>query len=287
MTDTQTLTQFTISYNAKGELQNHTISAGDLGNAILGMNDLITNAAKIVSGGSSEAALKVIAPAKEGSLEIIFAILADPLTTSEVMKNVGIGVSTALASTATVMGVVDRLKDKKIDRVVLHKDTGKATIYSGDEAIETSSKVANLVSSKDIRQALHKVIQAPLKGRESAAIKFFTDGETTELGEAEIAAFKPIRTDVPEKETKTSTQRVVRFTKLNFKSKRGWTVQSGDGFEASVTIKDEGFLSRVLANEEAFQKDKRYTVEIETTETVNVSGTHVKYAIIRVINEVD
>ncbi|MEH6508431.1 hypothetical protein, partial [Halopseudomonas aestusnigri] len=240
-----------------------------------------------LSNGSSEAALKVIAPAKEGSLEIIFAILADPVTTVEVMKNVGIGVATAITSTATAMGVLDRLKDKKIDRVVLHKNTGKATIYSGDETIETSAKVANLVSSKDIRQALHKVIQAPLKGRESAAIKFVTENETTELGEAEIAAFNPIRSDIPEKETTTSIQRIVRFTKLNFNSKRGWTVQSGDGFEASVTIKDEGFLNRVLANEEAFQKDKRYTVEIEKTETVNISGTHVKYAIIRVINEID
>ncbi|MEH6510348.1 hypothetical protein, partial [Halopseudomonas aestusnigri] len=51
MTTPQTLTQFTISYDAKGELQSHTINAGDLGNAILGMNELITNAAKIVREG--------------------------------------------------------------------------------------------------------------------------------------------------------------------------------------------------------------------------------------------
>ena len=50
--------------------------------------------------------------------------------------------------------------------------------------------------------------------------------------------------------------------------------------EARELIGPRGF-------EEAFQKDKRYTVEIEKTETVNISGTHVKYAIIRVINEID
>ena len=64
-------TVFTISYDAKGDLASHTIDARDLGMAIIGMNDLITKAADIVSNGSSEADLKVVAPAKEGSLEIV------------------------------------------------------------------------------------------------------------------------------------------------------------------------------------------------------------------------
>lgn len=278
-------TEFTISYDAPGDLTNHTIDAKDLGNSIIGMHDLITKSAAIVSNGSSEADLKVIAPAKEGSLEIVYAILADPVTTLAVMKNIGIGVVSAAASAATAIGVMDRLKDRKIERVVIDAKTQKATLYTNDGEIETTGKVAQLVASKEIRQALHKVIQAPLQGREGAKIKFISEQATNELDEDEIKNFNPIKSDVKEKETKTTFQKVVQFTKLNFKSRRGWTIQSEDAFEASVTIQDDAFLQKVAKNEEAFQKDKLYTVEIEKTETINISGTQTKHAIVRVVNE--
>jgi len=278
-------TNFTISYEATGDLQKHTINARELGNAIIGMNDLITTAAKIVSNGSSEAFLKVVAPAKEGSLEIIFAIVADPVTTLAVMKNIGIGVATAAGSAATAIGVMDRIKDKKIDKVVIDAKTKKATILTKDSSIETTSHVAQLISSKEVRQALHKVIQAPLQGRENAKISFISKDNTVSLSEEEIKNFTPIKSDVKEKETKSTIQKVVQFTKLNFKSKRGWTIQSTDGLIASVTVQDELFMAKVSANEEAFQKDKLYTIELEKTETINISGSHTKYAIVRVINE--
>lgn len=280
-------TEFKISYDAPGDLKDHTIDAKNLGNSIIGMHDLITKAAEIVSNGSSEADLKVVAPAKEGSLEIIFAIVADPVTTLAVMKNIGIGVAAAAASTATAIGVLDRLKDNKIERVIVDAKTQKATLFTKEGEIETTSKVAQLVASKDIRQALHKVIQAPLQGREGAKIKLITDTVTNELDEDEIKNFNPIRSDVTEKEEITKFQKVIFFTKLSFKSGRGWTIQGQDGFEATVNIKDKDFLSKVAKNEEAFQKDKLYTVELEKTETTNISGTHVKYAIVRVINELN
>nr|WP_172456544.1 hypothetical protein [Pseudomonas amygdali] len=52
-----------------------------------------------------------------------------------------------------------------------------------------------------------------------------------------------------------------------------------------MTIRDDAFLSKVAANEEAFQKDKFYTVEIQKTETINISGAKTSYDIVRVISE--
>lgn len=285
--DKHTQTEFTISYDATGDLENHKINAKDLGNAIIGMHDLITKAANIVSNGSSEAELKVIAPAKEGSLEIVFAIVADPLTTMTVMKSIGIGVAGAMASAATALGIIDRLKDTKIDRVIIDAKTKEATLITADGPIKTNAHVAQLVSSKEIRQALHKVVQAPLQGRDAATIAFISNETEVILAEPEIKSFTPVRSDVTEKETKETTQKVVHFTKLNFKSRRGWTIQSTDGLEASVTIRDDEFMAKVAANEEAFQKDKLYTVELEKTETINISGTKTKYDIVRVINELN
>lgn len=283
----QTQTEFTISYDAPGDLENHQINAKDLGNAIVGMYDLITKAASIVSNGSSEAELKVIAPAQEGSLSIIFAIVADPLTTMTIMKSIGIGVSGAVASAATAMGIIDRLKDKKIDRIVVDAKTKEATLFTKDGEIKTTSDVAQLVSSRDIRQALHKIVQAPLQGRDNATISFISEDAEVVLAETEIKNFTPIRSDVTEKETKEKLQKVVQFTKLNFKSRRGWTIQSRDGLEVSVGIRDDAFLAKVASNQEAFQKDKFYTVDLEKIDTTNVSGTKTKYDIVRVINELN
>jgi len=280
-------TEFKISYDAVGDLEKHRINAKDLGNAIIGMHELISTSARIVSNGASEADLMVIAPAKEGSLEVVFAILADPITTTTIMKSIGLGVVGAAASVGTALGIMDRVKDKKIERVVIDQKTKKAILHTKDEAIETTSDVAQLVSSKEIRQSLHKVIQAPLKGRAGAKISFVAGNETTTLAEEAINNFTPIRSDIMERETKERFQKVVQFTKLNFKSKRGWTSQSQDGLETSVTIKDDGFMGKVRANEEAFKKDKLYTVELEKTETTNVSGTSTKYDILRVVNELN
>lgn len=278
-------TEFKISYDATGDLNQHQINAKDLGNAIVGMYDLITKAAEIVSNGSSSADLKVVAPAKEGSLEVIFAIIADPLTALTVLKTIGIGAASAATGVGTAIGIMDRIRDKKIDRVVVDHATQKAVLETKDGKIETDSKVALLVSNKEIRQALNKVIQAPVQGRPDAKVSFTVDNESITLEEDRIQSFTQIRSDVTESETTRTYQKTVRFTKLSFKSKRGWYIQSTDGMEASVSIKDATFLQKIASNQEAFKKETLYTVEIAETTTVNVSGSKVRYAIVRVINE--
>ena len=284
MTD-KIVTEFTISYDAQGELAHHQIKAKDLGSAIIGMDDLITKSAKIVSNGSSEANLSVIAPAKEGSLQIIYSIFADPLTTTTVLSSIGIYGGAAIATSASAIGIIERIKDKKIDKVVINATKKTATITVDGQEIQTSSDVAQLVSSKEIRQALHKVIQGPLQGKTNPKISFKTANSTFTLDEDEINNFKPLKTDLTEKENISTFQKVVQFTKLNFKGKRGWSISSEDGFESSVSILDNDFMTKVAANEEAFQKYKMYNVEIQKKETTDLSGTRTSYAIVRVLNE--
>ncbi|VVM99994.1 hypothetical protein [Pseudomonas fluorescens] len=285
--DDKVVTEFTISYDAKGQLAHHQISAKDLGSAILGMDELITKSAKIVSNGSSEANLSVVAPAKKGSLEIIYSIFADPLTTNTVLKSIGIIGGAAVAASASAIGIIDRIKDKKIEKVVINARKKTAVITVDGKEIETSSDVAQLVSSKEIRQALHKVIQGPLQGKDSPKVSFRAQGSITTLQEAEIVNFKPIKADLTEKVNVDSFRKNIQFTKLNFKGKRGWSIASKDGFEATVTIQDEEFMLKVADNEEAFLKDKFYMVKIEKKEIIDLSGTRTTYAIVKVYGEVN
>ncbi|KTT24233.1 hypothetical protein SB14R_10310 [Pseudomonas oryzihabitans] len=278
---------FTISYDADGDLQDHKIDAKVLGQAIVSMDELITEAAKIVSNGSSEADLKVVAPAKEGSLEIVYSIVSDQQTANAVMAALGIGAGLVAAGTATALSVIERIKDKKIDRIsVSNKKAHKATIEVDGEEIETPIAVANLVSNRAIRQALHNTIFAPLKGKENAKVSFVTgENAKVELHEESVKSIVPLKSGSLEQVKINVFQKVVSFTKLNFKSRSSWSIQSADGFEAGVTIADKNFFDKVNANQEAFQKDKLYTVEIEHKETKGPSGDRNSYKIIRVINE--
>lgn len=276
------VTEFKISYDATGDLEHHQIKAKDLGAAIIGMDDLITKSAKIVSNGSSEASLSVVAPAVEGSLEIIYSIFADPLTTVTVLKSIGIIGGAAFAASGSAIGIIDRIKDKKIDRVFINAQEKTAIVTVDGEEIETSSDVAQLISSKEVRQALHAVIQGPMQGKDNPKISFISSDSIVTLQEPEIANFKPLKTDLTEKIETTTILKIIKFTKLNFKGRRGWSIASEDGFEAAVTILDDEFMQKIAANEEAFQKDKSYNVEIQKKDVTDLSGTRTSYAILKV-----
>ncbi|WP_260958433.1 DUF7946 domain-containing protein [Pseudomonas citri] len=285
--DEKVETVFAISYDAEGsELANHMIDAKSLGNAILGMDELIKAAAKIVSNGSSEAKLKVLAPAQEGSLEVVFAILADPITTKALLAGVGL-ITTGLAvGSATAISVIERLKDRKIDRYSVDVNTKIATLEVEGEKIEIPERIAQLVTDKTVRAALHKVIKAPVENIEGARVKLLGENNTVEVEIApeKIGLFDPLKVGSLEEVVTETNQVVVKFIALNFKGKTGWRIQTRDGFECAVHIADEGFMQKVTANEEAFQKDKLYTVDLEHEQTRRPGNTKNTYTIKRVIN---
>lgn len=280
-------TQFSISYDAEGDLSKHVIDAKALGNAILGMDDLIKSAAKIVSNGTSEAKLKVVAPAQEGSLEVIFAIIANPLTTKAIMASIGIATTGIAVGKATAISIIERLQDRKIDRITVDVNTKIATIEVDGEKIEAPERVAQLVADKTVRSALHKIIKAPVENLNGAKVKFLgaSNNIEVEIATENIQAFEPMKTGSLEEVTVVANEIVVKFTALNFKGKNGWRIQSREGFECSTSIEDETFMKKVGANEEAFQKDKLYTVELEHTQTKSPGRTRNDYVIKRVINE--
>lgn len=284
--DGKILTQFTISYDAEGDLAHHVIDAKALGNAIIGMDDLVTAAAKILSNGSSEADLKVVAPAKEGSLEVLFAIFADPLTTNAILSGVGIMGGSLVAGTATVVSVIEKIKDRKIDKITVDINTKIATIEVDGEKIEMPEKIAKLVTDQKVRNSLYKVIKAPVANLEGATVKFLGTDKKIELSisSEDIQHYEPIKVGSLEESTVELETAVITFTTLNFKGKKGWRVRKSDGAEHGVNIDDEDFMAKVRANQEAFQKDKQYTVELEHTLTASPSGNKNSYVIKRVVS---
>lgn len=281
--------RFTISYDAPEDiLEDHEIDAKDLGEAILGMNTLVSETAKLISNGSAEVKLKVAAPAKEGSLEVVFALLADPLIAAKVLGVLGIS-HVGVFTGSTVFELVKQIKNRKILSVVIEGDSETAKLVTSDGEITANKYVARLVSDSKVREALHKVVQAPLAGKEGASFKILDAKHVpvAEVTREHIDDFSQLPKGSLEEVAVSTEVLTVRFEQINFGSKKGWRVVLPDGTEHSATINDGAFLERVGKNQQSFQKEDRYEVRMQTTTTYRPTRSTVERAIVEVIRNWD
>ena len=277
--------KFTISYDAKeSSFSDHEINAKDLGEAILGMHNLIEETAKVISNGSAEVNLKVTTPAKEGSIEVVFALLADPVTTLKVLGVLGFTAQASAIAGGSLIELVQQIRNKKITSITIEGDSENATIMTADGPIEANKSLAKLVTNNKIRDALHKVIQAPLTGKKDATFKVIgssaqpiikiKDNEVNDFARLPKGTLEEISID-------TETIRA-SFAQINFESSKGWRIRNHDGSEYATVIKDRAFLDKVNKNQQAFQKDDIYEMVLETTTTSRPTRSTIDRAITKV-----
>lgn len=281
--------RFTISYDAPEDiLEQHEIAAKDLGEAILGMHTLIEETARLISSGTAEVKLKVTTPAKEGSLEVVFALLADPLVAAKVLATLGLAVHASVFAGSTVIELVKQLNNRKITSVVI-EDNGEATISTTDGIIKATKDVARLVSDTKVREALHKVVQAPLNGKAGATFKVLDEDNTqvSTVTTEDISDFAPLPKGTLEEVTSKTEVVTITFSQVNFGSKKGWRIVMPDGTEHPASLQHGAFLEKVNKNQQSFQKDDRYEVRLETTVTHRPTRSTIDRAIVEVIRNWD
>ena len=277
--------KFTISYDAKeSSLSRHEISAKDLGEAILGMHNLIEETASVISNGSADVSLKVTTPAKEGSVEVVFSLLADPATALKVLGILGFAAPAAAFVGGSLVELVQQIKGKKITSVTIEGDSETAEVMTTDGPIKADKNLAKLITNTKIRDALHKVIQAPLTGKKDAQFKVKGSAENTVIAIKEDAIDDFSRLPKGTLEEITVETEVVRasFAQINFESPKGWRIRKHDGSEFAVTVKDKAFLDKVNKNQKTFQKDDNYNITIETTTTSRPTRATIERAIVKV-----
>ncbi|UUT22124.1 hypothetical protein [Pseudomonas sp. T8] len=277
--------KFTISYDAKeSSLSDHEISAKDLGEAILGMHNLIEETASIISNGSADVTLKVTTPAKEGSVEVVFALLADPATALKVLSILGFATPAAAFVGGSLVELVQQIKGKKITSVTIEGDSATAEVMTNDGPIKADKNLAKLITSTKIRDALHKIIQAPLTGKKDAQFKVIGGAElpVVSIKQDAIDDFSRLPKGTLE-EISVETE-VVRasFAQINFESSKGWRIRKHDGSEFAVTVKDQAFLEKVNKNQKTFQKEDSYNITIETTTTSRPTRATIDRVIVKV-----
>lgn len=277
--------KFTISYDAKeSSLSDHEISAKDLGEAILGMHNLIEETANIISNGSADVTLKVTTPAQEGSVEVVFALLADPATALKVLGILGFAAPAASFVGGSLVELVQQIKGKKITSVTIEGDSQTAEVNTTEGVIKADKNLAKLIANSRIRDSLHKIIQAPLSGKKDAQFKVISTQNEPVIAIKDEAVDNFARLPKGTLEEITVEKEIVRasFAQVNFESPRGWRIRKHDGSEFAVTMKDATFLQKVIRNQKTFQKDDNYNLEIETTTTSRPTRATIDRVIVKV-----
>lgn len=269
--------KFSVSYDADDkDYKNHKIDAYTLGNAIIGVYDLIAVANETINDGAA-LELKVTSPVvDEGSVIIDFLLEGAPQAL-EVLRYIGIsGVAGAFAG-GSLLEVVKALKNRKITSIVIEGDDENAKIEVDGQTIVCNRFVAKMAVDRKVRQALHSVVQAPIQGKKEAVFKVLDEHhkEVETVKESAASNFSILAPGSLETTEKTKEKITAYFVRVDFDSGKGWRIRRADGSEQKVEVADEVFLNRVGQNKHAFKKDDLFEMEIEINSTYRPSrATH-------------
>ncbi|EJB9127717.1 hypothetical protein MXG66_003992 [Salmonella enterica] len=163
MTVQQEVKRFSVHYGAAKDsaLDKHKMNAYNLGMLIVEFAKMVNRADDIINKQST-LELEVIAPAKEGSLIVEFALLIKNSGALEVMKYLGISTASSAVLGGSALGIAKKLKDKKILGIDTDTKTNTSTILLDGEKVTSNRIVASLVSDPVIRQAMNEIITQPL-----------------------------------------------------------------------------------------------------------------------------
>lgn len=261
--------KFSISYDADtGDYNRHEMDALMLSRSIQGVYDMVAEASVLINNGA-EVDLKVTAPAKEGSLIVEYLLLATSPESLAVLKYIGFTVAGAAMTGGSLVEVVKKLKNRRVVNVTIEDDSDVAKIEVDGETIVCDKYVAKLAVDKKVREALHRVVQAPVAGRKGGKFKVL-NGQDVPVLEIESEAannYSPLPPKSLETEEVRQEKKTAYFVQVNFNSNNGWRVRLADGTEHAVTVSDEKFMDKVNLNQQSFSKEDLFEIVIETKST--------------------
>ncbi|WP_038995146.1 hypothetical protein [Pseudomonas putida] len=277
--------KFSISYDAESEdLSKHKINAKDLGKAIAAVSDLLDEATLIYTKGGADIELMVTAPAKKGSVIVDFLVHATSPGALEVLKYLGFASATSAVTVPTIFQVVEKLKNRKITSVVIESGKQKATVKTEDGDIQCDPKLAEMISNKKIRDALHRIVQVPLHDKPKAKFKVLDKDHSiiATVDERKIDDYAPLPKGALEEVAVENEHLSISFAQVNFDSSKGWKIVLPNGEEKSATMKDETFLRKVKANQQGFKKGDSYEAKIRITTTSRPTRSTILYEVVEV-----
>lgn len=226
----------------------------------------------------------VTTPARKGSVVVEFLALAKSSGALEVLKYLGFSAAAGAASYPTIINTIKKLKNRKITKITIEKNSDNATIETENGTIIVDKVVAQMVGNKKIRESLHDVVQAPLHDKPNAEFKVLSaqHEKISTITSKDIGDFSPLPTGSLEDVTIENEHINISFSQVNFDSSKGWKIILPDGSEKSAIMKDDGFLNKVKANQQGFKKEDLYEAKIRVTTTSRPTRSTIIYEIVSI-----
>lgn len=259
---------FTLSYD--GELtRQHTMSAEDLGNSLISMASLITQADKLLNGEESEAKVDVRAH-NAGSYEVEFVAWLSS-GGIDVLKTLGVSAMSATAFSASLLSILKRLRNRKIANIVINKDEPEKSYVQleDNEQVPCTPEIAKLVQSHVVRTQVDNIFRKPVLKDPTAKVKLGLDLDNEDMTQIityeDTGLFKAPPKKSLQEETITTEPKNVFFVQINLESSKGWKAKIQENKEFSVKMDDESFIDRINLKKDFPVKGELFEVDLETT----------------------
>ncbi|AYN29982.1 hypothetical protein D8682_25200 [Buttiauxella sp. 3AFRM03] len=253
----QQVTELEIAYGGDAYSENE-IDAKTLGEALTSLSGLIENAEKILHGEAADPQVNIRAT-REGSFTLLVSVLGSLST----LQLLGFSVA-AGAGAGTLMGVIEWLRGRKPQEVIIDEANNSATLIVDGESINCSNDVQKLVTSPIIRNEISKLVYQPLQTERTSSFRIKNAGEDVIIIPQDSSApYKPVRHTIEQVTHVDELQLNVKFTKLSFTSNTGWKMILPNGDEVGVRMEDDAFMARVTSNQMTFSKDDLFVVDVK------------------------
>ncbi len=281
--------EFQIIYDGPA-LGNNEMDIRDLAPALLAVGDLLEEANKVLYGDLATVNVNVKGSFKTGCFQVDLTLaqsLASQLSTL-LTSDQAVAVTQVLSITGFnalngfgLIPFIKWVKNRSIKKITKVGD-GKSTVEIDEEKKEVEDKVIDLYRSIKARKAVETIIFQPLQktGVDEFAVKH--GDSITKVEDAEKEYFKTPDTQdelLDDQVAETNLQAIT----VSFAEGNKWRFTDGNvAFHAIV--KDEGFVSRVQENKEAFAKDDIMKVKLRKRQWVSDTGIRTEYEIEEIIS---
>ncbi|RZN54011.1 hypothetical protein [Avibacterium paragallinarum] len=283
----------TISYDADDpKLKEHKLSARELGQAIIAMQELIEKSDRLLNPGRRKSVgVFVKTPAQAGSLEVVFGIDYYNMAAQviDVLPYLGIGYS-ATKIKDSLFEAIEETKGKTVIAVHTEDNNDTITLCIDGKNVSKDKNVAKLLGNKEIRENVQQLL-SPVLEKPNPKFRIFegdcekperedTRKPLTELNATQIETIKEMEM-TPNQEPDPPFDTTISLTTVSFKGQKGWEMYYQNK-NIPVEIIDDAFIAKINEDIASFQKGDLFTVTMQ--KTVNQFGKQSKdsYTILKV-----
>ena len=271
MSDQPKKQTFCIVYDGS-EHANHEMKIQTLGRTLTNLGSILEEANGIINETDEGLDVKVNANFIEGSFGYEVEIFQHLVNAIDILPVLGF-----TGGIASVMGALDWLQGKSIDKVI--EQEGKSKIISEGHELSCSPVVAKLVANSKLRSSFDQLIRVPLQsdGTDTFKVKAQRDDLEPVIEFDKDSSHSFVKLKIKDVIKEDKFEKRVKFIAANISQKHGWKVKINDAIE-SVRMEDEGFMERLSNMKEAHIFGKTFNVRLIRYSSANIEGKE-KYTI--------